>query len=77
MLLTVAITGIVAALTFSAVQLLFIAPFILQAEVYEDAAEASPSHKVRKPRQATITTSQIGNLRTVGNAGCLLSGRTC
>jgi cobalt transporter subunit CbtA len=45
MLLTVAITGIVAALTFSAVQLLFISPLILQAEVYEDAAEASPSHE--------------------------------
>ena len=45
MLLTVAITGIVAALTFSAVQPLFISPLILQAEVYEDAAVASPSHE--------------------------------
>jgi len=45
MLLSVAITGIVAALTFSAVQLLFISPLILKAEVYEDAAEASSSHE--------------------------------
>jgi cobalt transporter subunit CbtA len=45
MLLTVAITGIVAALSFSALQLIFISPLILQAEVYEDAAEASPSHE--------------------------------
>jgi len=50
MLLTVAISGIVAALTFSAVQLLFISPLILQAEVYEDAAEASqPQEPVATP----------------------------
>jgi cobalt transporter subunit CbtA len=45
MLLTVAIAGLVAALAMSFVQLVFISPLILQAEVYEDAAEANTSHE--------------------------------
>jgi cobalt transporter subunit CbtA len=52
MLLTIAITGIVAALAFSALQLVFISPLILQAEVYEDAAEASSSHEVAEAPSA-------------------------
>lgn len=46
MLLTVAIAGLVAALAMSFVQLVFISPLILRAEVYEDAAEPGASHEV-------------------------------
>jgi cobalt transporter subunit CbtA len=43
-LLAALVAGLVAALVFTVVQSVWVTPLILQGEVYEDAAEATPAH---------------------------------
>jgi cobalt transporter subunit CbtA len=58
MLLTAAIAGIIAALAFSVLQWGYVSPLILQAEVYEDAAEAVAHTQDAPVQGATVAPAQ-------------------